>query len=1122
VANEAATWTATSTHDFIFALSDTNTEPTLSTSIDPNSTATHTLSAYIYVDRGNLAHLEVLDNTIAQLVWEGTAQSTTSFTKMGGGWWRLSYTAATTDSANSYGIKVFTDTTAYVDGFQLEEHSYNTSYTDGSLGTDYVWTGTANNSTSTRTMSNIRYPVASNINSSGGTVTLWVKPNGFNWNTRVFAGNGSHYRPILSINSQPGSTIPNSMNIFWSDPDNGDARRLWMNLVESDYTFQDPGEFDEVTGNDWRMLTFSWRAANDGADFVRSYHNGTLFNSVTNQSISFDLTGSVIAIGNDDAGDTQGNFIISDTRIYSTALTDAEIADIYFSGLVSRNQTVEVDRFDGTKGQNPVGIWHFDESSGTTAADSSIYRNDLTVYSGASWNTQSLGAANNLTRNLKLDGSTGIASRSADTDLNFGTGSFSVSTWFRHSSTISGTDTLLADYGTAGWKVYMNSSGYICFGVDDDITFGPDDSACSTATQGSYADSKWHHLEAVKTSTASLTLYLDGQRVALTPTVTATSSLNSSSGLFVGADTNNSNYWDGWIDELVIYPESRTEAQAKTDYQGIQTGVSYASQASDPFTNGLISYWKMDESSGTLIDSSGNNYTGTWGGTGSHYGSGKYGNGASFNGTDDFITTAAPSSSLGNGSTSYSMSAWVYPITPVQNYQYASIVGGETTVGGCGFVTGLDLSIEGMGVVDNIRFSVPHDPAGSCYGGNSAIDTNVAENEWHLYTGVYDAMSETVSLYKDGKLIDTENYTASGAIVWEDFILMGRSVTYDYPGNLDEVRIYNRALSPSEISQLYSFAPGPVGYWKLDENTGTSAQDSSGSSNTGVVSGNIWGTGKFGSGIKTGIENQQDYITITDPSSGVLDFSNTDSFSLNAWVKMGSIEGSGGMNWVNKNWADNMTQPGYALNTTYGGGAWGSQCRYSDSSSGNGYDTANTLGTNLGDGTWHYFSCIMDRQGVINGTPGYYLFIDGVQVASDTSLTEGTGVNSGNITFGEEKTSSEIGDGGFDELKIYNYARSPSQIVQDMNASHPAPGSPVGSPVIHWDFEEGYDTTANNTGNTSSYDGSISGASWFNNGKIGRSIRTTGSGNYISAGDPDFVDSLTQMTVSLWLNPQVL
>ena len=56
----------------------------------------------------------------------------------------------------------------------------------------------------------------------------------------------------------------------------------------------------------------------------------------------------------------------------------------------------------------------------------------------------------------------------------------------------------------------------------------------------------------------------------------------------------------------------------------------------------------------------------------------------------------------------------------------------------------------------------------------------------------------------------------------------------DFDGTVDDVRIYNRPLEAREVRSLYAWGPGPVGYWNLDENTGGTANDTSGNGLTGT------------------------------------------------------------------------------------------------------------------------------------------------------------------------------------------------------------------------------------------------------------------------------------------------
>jgi len=175
-------------------LVDATNAASYTTTIDPDSTAIHTLSAYVYDGTsGNVGGS--VTSSIAKLVFGGTTVTPSSYTDMGGGWWRLSYSAATVDASLLYGVEVQAGKTIYVDGVQLEEKAYATTYTDGSLGTGYSWSGTAHASSSTRAASNAIYTSSSNISASAGTISMWIKP--------VVTGT-SQFRGFLSTGNTGG------------------------------------------------------------------------------------------------------------------------------------------------------------------------------------------------------------------------------------------------------------------------------------------------------------------------------------------------------------------------------------------------------------------------------------------------------------------------------------------------------------------------------------------------------------------------------------------------------------------------------------------------------------------------------------------------------------------------------------------------------------------------------------------------------------------------------------------------------------------------------------------------------------------------------------------------------
>lgn len=59
-----------------------------------------------------------------------------------------------------------------------------------------------------------------------------------------------------------------------------------------------------------------------------------------------------------------------------------------------------------------------------------------------------------------------------------------------------------------------------------------------------------------------------------------------------------------------------------------------------------------------------------------------------------------------------------------------------------------------------------------------------------------------------------------------------------FPGQIDDVRLYNKALTKDQIVQAMhdTYNDGVVAHWKFDDNTGCSTTDSSGNNNTGTLS----------------------------------------------------------------------------------------------------------------------------------------------------------------------------------------------------------------------------------------------------------------------------------------------
>lgn len=139
-------------------------------------------SVWVKVDTnsaGAALHLRLrwLDAGGAELS-QSTLESVSTTTA---GWVRLSGSATApaltaTVTINCAWIGAASTVHAYLDGFQLETGVYCTSYADGAQGEGYAWTGTANASTSTRTVGLQSFPDVAPRIVDEGSVVLWLEP----------------------------------------------------------------------------------------------------------------------------------------------------------------------------------------------------------------------------------------------------------------------------------------------------------------------------------------------------------------------------------------------------------------------------------------------------------------------------------------------------------------------------------------------------------------------------------------------------------------------------------------------------------------------------------------------------------------------------------------------------------------------------------------------------------------------------------------------------------------------------------------------------------------------------------------------------------------------------------
>jgi len=221
--------------------------------------------------------------------------------------------------------------------------------------------------------------------------------------------------------------------------------------------------------------------------------------------------------------------------------------------------------------------------------------------------------------------------------------------------------------------------------------------------------------------------------------------------------------------------------------------LTLSSAAHADITTGLIGWWKFDEGSGsTATDSSGNSNTGTEYNSPS-YVSGKIGSYAlSFNGTSQYVDV--PNSSSLQITGNLTISFWINNITSDANYNTVVSKGNVNE-----YEIGIDFRNGACGAnCLSLRAGSPVDTITN-WGG---FFTGYL-NTWTFVAVVISGTNATA--YLNGVSQGTISIQSRSSSTNDVFIgqRSPSSSGFYLPATLDDVRIYNRALASSDVTQLF-------------------------------------------------------------------------------------------------------------------------------------------------------------------------------------------------------------------------------------------------------------------------------------------------------------------------------
>jgi len=669
---------------------------------------------------------------------------------------------------------------------------------------------------------------------------------------------------------------------------------------------------------------------------------------------------------------------LDEVRMYSRVLSGTEVTALYNSGAI---------KYSTSTNTGLVGYWSMEEGSGTKVGDSSGNGNDGTISSVVATDNFDRANAN------PISGNWALSNGGEEQPLKIESG-----------KVLSTTGAYLAhDYYTAG-------------------TFS-DDQYSQVKIYGTYVGPAVRLSPAAGTGKGYTAVYDSGTHITVYTT------------FWVEVGWIDAPQWQsGDVLKISVTGQGATNKVIRVYVNGVQYGGeirdpnNYGADSGRP---GIMSYYGDTT---TMDDWEGGNLP--------NWVDGKRGKALSFDGTSDYMNIPYNAAYTTNAIT---VSAWVKRTGTINDAHYI-IVGNYLGVANDWT---LELPSSGAGFTYNHLVFTWYTSSGGWNGWHGAESVSTFSslfplNEWALVTAVRGSsgLPSTAAMYINGTAISVTAFgTQAPPNNKTNAQPIGGSASgYNFPGSFDEIRIYNRALTSTEVANLYQSSPkitrmnssqnsqltsGLVGLWSFNgpDISGNTAYDRAGSNN-GTISGASVTPGKVGQGMS--FDGSDDFITIPEFSSA-----EGSAITVSAWMKLDDYAGSTGELIVSK-FRSGFVQWYLRRDSTVNNNGIAEL----------GFTVKNGSGTEVSatsdtvfpsDNNWHHVVGVYDGSNV-------YVYGDGISLDSTPPALTGQIYDySNSICIGSEWSGSvcnpggEIFDGTLDEVRIYSRALSAGEVQQLYN-----------------------------------------------------------------------------------------
>ncbi|MDQ3812985.1 MAG: LamG domain-containing protein, partial [Armatimonadota bacterium] len=411
---------------------------------------------------------------------------------------------------------------------------------------------------------------------------------------------------------------------------------------------------------------------------------------------------------------------------------------------------------------------------------------------------------------------------------------------------------------------------------------------------------RWQHVAATfDDATGAMRIYVNGILAAQTKTsMRPLRDLDAGSGAGIGignhpsiGSTPHNIPFHGIIDELSLYSRALTleeiQAIAKAGTGGkcsphrTDPAVT-AREGCAPAPQGLVGWWRGDGNTNDVLSDNSANLHG-----GAALADGKVGQAFHFDGQDDFAQVARISG-LTPGNPPHTVETWI---------KVAALPKGRAW-----------LLLLGKGGVGSLAEHWILTPTGAlhigAWNGGSVSVASIAPGVWRHVASVFDG--RTLQVYVDGVPVGSTaaTFNLQGISLAIAKRQVGLQDEEDFNGAVDELSIYNRALTADEIQAIYRASgagkcpptrpvaaaptatetgkclpppPSLISWWPGEGD----ARDVVGPNSGKLVEATTFAAGKVGQAFQ--FDGERDYVSVPFHSSH--DFAPGSQFTLEAWVK---------------------------------------------------------------------------------------------------------------------------------------------------------------------------------------------------------------------------------------------